>query len=343
MILVTPTPSDDSNLSLVSNFCGPLMRKAKNFTFGVTRSVAGKSKQRRYNKNNNKRKQPGSSETVSSTSQAEDDASSSPTTSLQIVTSFGLRTLLLEDMWFIENGTPIALFFNIDILPPRYGKKWTKVWCDTSQSNYVPLVLFEGRSYRQITGWVLKKPDLRSVTGVQVYDDIILAMKEKEQRGIHFKFPVFSSDDCQFPHPPTACIGEALTWFEVFNYPQGVFVQADYHPERSWNHIFKRLKVDNGDRLTLLHCLVQETPGDCYVLAEIKHIWERLQVKQNQAQAIEEHHNVLAELLEALAEKNAPPSPIIEPAKVDKFCNLIDERLWQRMEDCFGRLNNIFE
>ena len=47
--------------------------------------------------------------------------------------------------WFVANGTPIVLFFSNDVLPPRYGKKWTKVLSDTAQSTYIPTILFQGR------------------------------------------------------------------------------------------------------------------------------------------------------------------------------------------------------
>ena len=342
MIVVATSPDKRCNLSLVANYCGPLMRKAKNYTMGVTRSSAGITKQRRYNKTSNKRKHVGSSDTVDTEDTAEDEQSFP--SSVQMVTSFGLRTMLLEDFWFLKIGTPVALFFNAAILPPRYAKKWSKVLRDTSQSNYVPSVLFEGRSYHQLTGWVLKNPDLRHVTDAQLYKHIVDAMNEHLQYGTHFKFPIFSSDNCQFTTPPTDCIGECLTWFKIFNYPQGVFVQADYHPERTWSHIFKRVKEDGGERLTLLHRLIQETPGDRFMLAELKSVWERLQIKQMHAEANEKHNTVLAQLHDARLKADEPPPPIIDGSEqVKKFCEHIDRRLWDRMEECFGRFNNIFE
>ena len=61
------------------------------------------------------------------------------------------------------------------------------------------------------------------------------------------------------------------------------------------------------------------------------------------AKTIEEHKAVVALLNEALSQKDAPLAPIIGPKLVQPFCDHLDEQLWEMMEDCFGRFNNIFE
>ena len=257
------------------------MRRAKNFTSGVSRSPTGTTTQRRYsNLTGNKRRHSATEDT-----QDDDNDTRTPSTtalddspSLQFVTSFGLRTLLVEDIWFLEEGAAVILFFNENMLPPRYAKKWHKVSRDTAQENHLPTVTFDGRPYKQLSGWVHQNRLTEKVTGVKLYKDIIAAMNEALQFGLYFKFPIFSNTDANLLHPPTECIQELVTWFEVFTFPQAIFVQSDYHPERSWNSIFKRVKDDGTDRLTLLHRLVHETHGDRYMLSELRHIWERLSV-----------------------------------------------------------------
>ena len=256
-----------ASLSLVANHCSVMMRKAKNYTAGVTRSPTGTFKQRRFNnKKNNKRKRGGIPETTISPVSNDDS-----TPRIQIVTSFALRTLFLEDLWFLKEGLPVAVFFHEETLPPRYSKKWLTVLGDTSQSAYVPTVTCQGRTYHQLTGWVLGNPDTKLITeGFKAYPDIFEALKEHHQHALHLKFPILSPCDSNLVQPPKECIQEDLTWFEVFHYPQSVFIQADYHPERNWLANFKTVKDNTDDRLTLLHRLVQETPGDRFMLAELR-------------------------------------------------------------------------
>ena len=271
------------------------MRRAKNYTKGVTRSPTGTAKQRRYNNTNKRKRSSSDSDSVplassSLMSDAVSGLSSTSAAPIQNVTSFALRTLFLEDIWFLEVGTPIVLFFRSELLPPRYAKGWLDVARDTHQSQHIPQVMCQGNLYNQLCGYVHLNPSgvIRKVTGTKTYNDIIAAMSERSQNGLYLKFPVFSpSSGCNLVSPPTDCIQQLLSYFEIFNYPQALFLQADYHPERSWYTIFKRLKASGGDRLTLLHRIVQETPGDRYSLAELRNIWQQFDVKQRHDQALE--------------------------------------------------------
>ena len=201
LIVVTPQhQGSKKTLTLTSGNCAQLMRRAKNFTNGVARSPTGKSKERRYNKQqNNKRKQH----------EIEDDGNSSQkpppqqsNSSLHLVTSFSLTTLLIEDIWFLKDGTPVALFFHDELLPPRYSKKWLDAWEQTLQSDNVPTVRCQGRLYKQVLGWVNGNPDKDAVTGFRPIPDVIAAMSETQQHGIFLKLPIFGSMDFSVSSPP---------------------------------------------------------------------------------------------------------------------------------------------
>ena len=340
LVVVTPTHlGPNKSLGLVKNHCSLLLKKAKNYSKGVGRSPTGVKKQRRYQDNkSNKRKHQ------ESTASEDPSSTLSDQHSLQVVTSFSMRTLLLEDLWFLKEGTPVALFFHDESLPPRYAKKWMKIWNDTLQSMHLPQVLCQGRSFKQLTGWVYLNPDDRrsKVVGLHPYPEIEEALKEVHQHGLHLKFPYIPpSSNFNLTNPPTDCIPELLCWFEVFQFPQSIFVQADYHPERPWLTQFRGLKASGDDRLTLLHRLVQETPGDRYMLSDLRHVWEHCKSTIVINDLKQEHESAIASLREELS--NAVPPPFIEPDVIKDFCEKVDKRILDRMEDCFGRFCNIFD
>ena len=321
------------------------MRRAKNYTAGVSRSPTGTSKQRRFtNKTTNKQKHAESSDTTQQTP----ESNNASTTPIQLVTSFALRTLQLEDIWFLKEGLPVLLFFHEESLPPRYSKKWLSIWRATLQSDFVPTVVCQGRRYKQLTGWVHANGDINQLTDANLtvpYKTIFAAMGEATQNTIRLKFPIMSPSSSNFVAPPTTdCLEEKLSWFEAFHFPQSVFLQADYHPERPWNATFKSVKDDSDDRLTLLHRLVQETPGDRFMLAELCSVWERFDTKtvlKNARDAMAQELNEKVE--EATLRASKLYSPIIVKEVVEPFCKWVDTTLLQRIEDCFGRFNNIFE
>ena len=340
MVIITQTPEKRTAkaLNLVSNFCGPMMRKAKNFTRGGTRSPTGTHKQRRYHKAKKRR--------LSADDAAPSTSSSTGPQNLQMVSSFAMRTMFVEDIWFLQEDQAIILFFNDDMLPPRYSKRWTKVWKDTQQCNYVPTDMFDGRSYKQLCGWVHNnKAAKKKICEDKPYKALVEAMNETSQNGVYLKFPMFSPSNHNITSPPLECYEQLLSWFEIFTFPQSIFIQADYHPKRNWASIFSRLKEEGGDRLTLLHRIIQETPGDRYVLSELRHVWERLRLNAGVWKARDKFIGVNLKLQEAEAKVAADPPPIIDPnlKPVQKFCKLLDETLWKRMEDCFGRFNHLFE
>ena len=347
LVLITPTleASKKSSLTLVANYCSGMMRRAKNYTAGVSRSPTGTSKQRRFtNKTTNKRKHAESSDTTQQTP----ESNNASTTPIQLVTSFALRTLLLEDIWFLKEGLPVLLFFHEESLPPRYSKKWLSIWRATLQSDFVPTVVCQGRPYKQLTGWVHANGDINRLTDANLtvpYKTIFAAMGEATQNTIRLKFPIMSPSSSNFVAPPTTdCLEEKLSWFEAFHFPQSVFLQADYHPERPWNATFKSVKDDSDDRLTLLHRLVQETPGDRFMLAELRSVWERFDTKtvlKNARDAMVQELN--EKVKEATLRASKLYSPIIVKDVVEPFCKWVDTTLLQRIEDCFGRFNNIFE
>ena len=333
-----------SPLSLVKNHCALLMKRAKHYTSGITRSPTGVMKQRRFQSNtSNKRKH---SETMT-TGPEVDQTSNNPTNSethsqLQVVTSFALRTLLLEDVWFLEEGSAVVLFFHTDSLPPRYSKKWLEVADDTQQSHCMPTVQCQGRQYQQLTGWVHKNGAKKQFDGPQTYEQIIAALQEFPQNGIHIKFPMLSEGETlSLTSPPDDCTLKLLTWFELFQFPQSIFLQSDYHPERNWLATFKSMKDNGDDRATLLHRLVQETPGDRFMLAELKGVWDRCDLKQTKEILREAHLREIKAVRDEMAA--APPPPFIEPDVIKPFCEFVDKHLLQRLEDCFGRFTNIFD
>jgi hypothetical protein len=85
-------------------------------------------------------------------------ASSSPPAStlvLPVVHSFGMRTLLLEDVMELNVGKPVMIFFREDGLPPRYFTKHENAWKGTGQCNVLPMLpAFGGRVYYQMHGTV---------------------------------------------------------------------------------------------------------------------------------------------------------------------------------------------
>ena len=351
LIIVSPTADPKQPLTLTSNFCSQLMRRSKNYTHGVMRSTNGTNKQQRYQSKTKKRKQADADSTETSTTTSNSASSSSQATNnttqsrLEFVSSFGLRTLLIEDVWFLPEGKPVVLFFNDDLLPPRYGKRWLKVWRDTSQCLHLPTVFCLGKEFKQLCGWVLRNGDTEHVTGAYLlYEDIVHSLKESTQRSIHLKLPIFSSDEsCSIISPPEQCLEQHLSWFELFSYPQAIFLQADYHNERNWNDVFKQLKDDGDDRLTLFHRLVQETHGDRSAMSDLRHIWFRFQTKIHSEKYRLEWEEKLQKAVEEASQQPKVPPPLIQVDVIDKFCKLMDERILERLEDCFGRFNNIFE
>ena len=349
LVIVSPNPSTTSPLTLASNHCSQLMRQAKNFTAGVSRSSNGTTKQRRYtNKQPSKRKYAEtlsvSTEAASASSTHTSPPARNESNTLQVVTSFALRTLLLEDMWFLEEGTAVVVFFDESLLPPRYGKEWLETWRDTAQSEFLPTVLFQGRPYKQVTGWVHQNSDTEHVIGHHVYRDLFQAMSEHGQRGINIKCPIFSAIDCNISFPPNNFLQQQLPWFLVYNYPNGIFVQADYHPERNWLAIFKKLNADYNDRLTLFHRVLQESPGDRYIMSELRSVWERFQLQQQADAQKVEYEKKMSDALAQANQKHTVPPPIIEPSKAfKKYCAMVDTTLTERLEHCFGKFNNIFE
>ena len=348
LIVVSPTATTTrSKLTLASNNCSQLMRKAKNYTSGVTRSSNGKSKQQRYQPQSKKRKsiseQSAVSSTLSDATPIPSPSSPTGTHAIHVVTSFALRTLLLEDVWFLKPNTPVVLFFDETILPPRYGKRWLKVWRDTLQSEFIPTVLCQGKPYKQLVGWVHQNPHRDKVEGEHPMKQLAETLVERTQIGIEMKFPIFSAIDCNLAFPPQQCIQQLLSWFEVFHYPEGLFMQADYHPERSWLEVFKRLKTSGDDRLTLFHRAIQESHGDRFMMAEMKSVWERLENKQCAEEKAAESKEALAVAVKDAQRQPLIPPPIVDVPVVKKFCKRVDSRIQERLEDCFGRFNNIFE
>ena len=325
-------------LPLASNNGAQLMRRAKNFTSGVARSPTGSSKQRRYlNATTTKRKH-----NESEVENEDDNTQALSPRPLQMVTSFALRTLLIEDIWFLKVGTPVVLFFHDALLPPKYSKRLLDVWKHTLQCNTVPTVMCQGRPYKQLIGWVHKNCDAsESVIGLTHLNDVVRKLSEHSQNGIKIKFPIFDSKDFTLTAPPAECYEELLSWFEIFRFPQAVFLQCDYHPERTWLAIFNILKDAGDDRLTMLHRLVQETTGDRFMLAELRMVWQRLVVNSCAEKGIVEQKELIDSIRKEAA--NAPPSPLIETEVVQGFCDNVDQRILERLEDCFGRFNNIFE
>ena len=206
--------------------------------------------------------------------------------------------------------------------------------------------MFDGRSYKQLCGWVHNnKAAKEKIEEDKAYKAHVQAMNEHSQNGVYLKFPMFSPSNYNITSPPLECYEQLLSWFEIFTFPQSIFIQADYHPKRNWASIFSRLKEEGGDRLTLLHRIIQETPGDRYVLSELRHVWERLRLNPGVRKARDEFIEVNLKLQEAEAKVAADPLPIIDHnlKQLQKFCKLLDETLWKRMEDCFGRFNHLFK
>ena len=331
-----------NKLSLVSNNCSLMMRRAKNYTSGVSRSPTGTSKQKRFDKEGPSKKR----KHQNTTSSDPDSKPSGGNPSLQLVTSFALRTLVLEDLWFVQEGLPIVLFFHDESLPPRYSKKWQEIWEESLQSDYIPSVQCQGRTYKQLVGWVHGNPDVKHVTGDgKRYENIVEALSEFQQHALQLKFPVISPFlEWNLTMPPKHCLQEKLGWFEYFHFPQSIFLQADYHPERRWQSIFKMLKADTDDRVTLLHRLIQETQGDRFMLSELRGIWERLAQTALATKTKEENEKALAKAVEeATSTTSQLNQPLIVPDVVEAFCSKVDATLVDRLESCFGRFNNIFD
>ena len=342
-----PSPQQRLSLSLVKNDCAQMMKRAKNYTDGMSRSPTGVSKQRRFQETNKKRKHRDNN--------TADDVSASTTNNptqsvlealpqLPIVTSFAMRTLLLEDVWFLKEGSAVVLFFHDESLPPKYSKKWLNVSKVTEQQGYMPVVSCQGRQYKQLTGWVHRNRDLKEqLHGPRTYEQVRAAMQEFHQHGLHIKFPILTSQvTFNLCTPPQQCMEALLTWFEVFQFPQSVFLQSDYHPERNWLATFRTLKDTAGDdHSTILHRVVQETPGDRFMLSEMKCVWERCKYNKKLAAGKEDYLHAIDTIREEAA--NAPPPPFIMPDVVKPFCEYVDKRLLERMDDCFGRFTNIFD
>ena len=343
LVIVAPEAENPQALSLSSNHCSQLMRKAKNFTAGVSRSTTGTKKQRRYNRLSSTKRKRSDSVAPSETNSPD---SNQQNNQIHVVTSFALRTLLLEDIWFIEEETAIVLFFDEALLPPRYGKRLLTLWRETEQSQFLPTVSCQGRSYKQLSGWVQSnQATKKKITeeGVKTYDQVMEALSEFNHNGLYLRFPIFSAIDCNISFPPQACIQQLISWFELYTYPQGVFLQADYHPERTWLPLFKQLKAQGDDRVTLFHRLIQESTGDRYMMAELKSVWERCQAQQDASETKAQFENKIAAVQKQALSQALVPPPIIDAAVVAKFCEKLDERLNERLDECFGRFNNIFD
>ena len=308
LVIVAPSAEKPQALSLVSNHCLQLMRKAKNFTAGVSRSTTGKNKQRPYNRQSNNKRKRGESIEDETTSP---NSANQQNNQIHVVTSFALRTLLIEDIWFIKEETPVVLFFDEEVLPPRYGKRLLTLWRETFQSEFLPAVSLQGRQYKQLTGWVhTNQATKKKITeeGVKTYDQVREAMSEFNHNGIYLRFPVFSAINCNIAFPPQDCIQKLISWFELYTYPQGVFIQADYHPKRSWLTIFKEFKAKGDDRLTLFHRIIQESPGDRFMMADLKSVWEQCQSQQDAVTTKSEYEEKLS------AERNkAASQPLVFP------------------------------
>ena len=101
------------------------------------------------------------------------------------------------------------------------------------------------------------------------------------------------------------------------------------------------MKDSGDDQATLLHRLVQETTGDRFLLSELKGVWERCKYNYKMAHAKDDYLRGIGEAKEEAA--NAPPPLVFEPDVVKPYCDYMDERILERMEDCFERFTNIFE
>jgi hypothetical protein len=92
---------------------------------------------------------------------------------LHVVSSFSMRTLLIEDLWRLQPGTAINVFSRISGGPtrnPRFDKHWLKAHVTTEQRLPNLKGPDKGVLFRQVQGYVLSNPRLHDIIGRPVSD-----------------------------------------------------------------------------------------------------------------------------------------------------------------------------
>jgi hypothetical protein len=186
---------------------------------------------------------------------------------LHVVSSFSMRTLLLEDVWRLAPGTPVNVFSCLRGGPtrnPRFEEQWLKAHTVTNQG--LPNLKGPGKgvSFRQVQGYVSANPRQHDILGRPVTDLVEIVTNTFQREGIIVRCPA---------GPVGNDYDLLLTFHELFFYPMCVFLQADLPYSSQWR---SALQVQGGiDRQKLLlHRYIQEAGVDRTLLADALQQWQ---------------------------------------------------------------------
>jgi hypothetical protein len=162
---------------------------------------------------------------------------------LNVVTSFSLRALLIEDLWRLQPGTAINVFLRISGGPtcnPCFDEQWLKAHVTTEQR--LPNLKGPGKGvlFRQVQGYVLSNPHQHDILGRPVSDLSEIVTNTFQRDGIVVCCPA---------GPTGKDFDLLLTFHELFFFPMCVFVQADLPFSSQWQ---SALQIQGADMQKLL-------------------------------------------------------------------------------------------
>jgi hypothetical protein len=254
---------------------------------------------------------------------------------LHVVSSFSMRTLLLEDVWRLAPGTPVNIFSRLSGGPtrnPRFDEQWVKAHVTTQQG--LPNLKGPGKAvfFRQVQGYVFANPRQHDILGRPITDLVDIVTNTFQREGIVIRCPAgHTGKDFDL----------LLTFHEIFFYPMCVFLQADLPYSLQWR---SAIQVQGGNDLPklLLHRYIQEAGVDRTLLADALLQWRTLESKATalSSQAAIQGLQVEVERLRALRPVSGPT---LLSDSVKAVCERIDSFLDEICFQCFGNFTNIHE
>jgi hypothetical protein len=254
------------------------------------------------------------------------------------VETFGMRTLLLEDVWNLEENRNITIFFCEKGLPPRYYKRIASCLQSTQQGKCRSPIKFQGDTfYHTILGRVTHNVHTKDWKDQHNLGELcdMLSRSEGEQYGIEVLCP--GHGDFGFDK------SLLLSWNELFFFPQSVFVQADIPFKVNLAETFRNLEKNINSQKALFHRLVQELHVDRFSIALVVGVWKDIEAKHRLKAAQNAIHLEMDRATKESFNAGAQSlltTPLLATVGVKHFCKTVSQLCLARIAHTFGKFNN---